>query len=478
MGVQVVTQGEFGPKKNERIDIPQNLISCDGFSTAYDEDSKTIYIPYCFEKDTKFYDIAGKLESKSPEFDLYFLDQDNFNDMYSSVKSGQSFKLYAINAEGNYTSYQVVFTTLPVVDLHGEYVGADERERAYYEGEITVWDTSKSFTNRRTVQTSRLEWHVRGGSSRGFSKKSWKLSLKDEHWNNKALSFEGLSADDDYILNAMLLDDLKVREKLVISLWNEMMNQQKSTYKMTEARYCEVIVDGDYKGLYLLQKRLDKKYLGLDDNDILLKGKTEGNRDCPEDVFDVTYANIEDEVVYRKMDTFVKDKDYSKVNVSNFVDVSLILQLGNMVDNTYQKNIFYIINQEGGEESINLLLWDTDLSFGVSANSDGFIYDPDNYKSLSHRMEYAGMIEQFPEMEQMLKDRWRQLRQTTLSEENIYETLNGLVNELLGSGVLDRDYEAVGYRMWGGKDSIQSLSDYIRKRLIVLDNMYEYEDII
>ena len=218
--------------------------------------------------------------------------------------------------------------------------------------------------------------------------------------------------------------------------------------------------------------------MGLDDSDILLKGKTEGNRDCPEDVFDVTYANVEDEVVYRKMDTFVKDKDYSKVNVSNFVDVSLILQLGNMVDNTYQKNIFYIINQEGDEESINLLLWDTDLSFGVSANSDGFIYDPDNYKSLSHRMEYAGMIEQFPEMEQMLKDRWRQLRQTTLSEENIYETLNGLVNELLGSGVLDRDYEAVGYRMWGGEDSIQSFSDYIRKRLIVLDNMYEYEDII
>ena len=81
-------------------------------------------------------------------------------------------------------------------------------------------------------------------------------------------------------------------------------------------------------------------------------------------------------------------------------------------------------------------------------------------------------------MEQMLKNRWRQLRQTTLSEENIYETLNGLVNELLVSGVLERDYEAVGYRMWGGEDSIQSLSNYIRKRLIVLDNMYEYEDII
>ena len=78
LGVPVLTNEEFGPYKNQRIDIQENLISYEGGLTAFAEESNTIVSPYNIKENTKFYNMKGNLESILPEFELYFLKEDNF----------------------------------------------------------------------------------------------------------------------------------------------------------------------------------------------------------------------------------------------------------------------------------------------------------------------------------------------------------------------------------------------------------------
>ena len=69
----------------------------------------------------------------------------------------------------------------------------------------------------------------------------------------------------------MALDDFKVKEQFAMKLWNRLAEQSPWDYPMSSGAYCEVVLNGHYQGLYLLQRRVDRKYLGLSDGQILLK---------------------------------------------------------------------------------------------------------------------------------------------------------------------------------------------------------------
>ena len=95
--------------------------------------------------------------------------------------------------------------------MHGEVVRVDERERDIYSGEVTIWDPAYQDMDKLVVHHSLLEWHVRGFSSQSAIKKPLKLNLKDKNGENNNLSLLGFESDDDYLLNSMWFDDIKVR---------------------------------------------------------------------------------------------------------------------------------------------------------------------------------------------------------------------------------------------------------------------------
>ena len=472
MGIPFITEQEIQQIAYYHTEL-ENIVCLEDYPVPYDEALRTIYLPCNVNQSTKFYELKGQLKSMLPEYKLYFLWQDAFDDLADAIIRCNTFMLFAIDDVGNYSSFYVNFTTLPIVEMHGEVIGVDDQEREIYSGEITVWEPSYAGASRLKVQNSRIEWHVRGFSSMSALKKSLKLNLKEKNGNNNNLALLGFESDDDYILNPMWFDDIKVREKLAMDLWNQMADEKGSSLKMTNGEYCELITNGSYEGLRVLQNKIERSYLKLDAEDTLLKGKNvnPGTVKPPEEVYEVIYSEQSQEVTFRTIGDFFYMTDFTNVNLDSWVDMQLLMHLGNMVDNEAYKNTYYVIEREGNKESLSFIPWDTDMSFGVYWN-DGFKLMPESVESITYRIEYDQLKAQYPQLDEMLAKRWKELRQTIFTEENIYGKLNEYYTILDKSGAVGRDLNVLGWYSWGYEDTREGMSSYIQRRLEVLDTNY------
>lgn len=473
MGVPVVTEAQIQELAVQET-VLDNIVLLEDVLTPFDTAGRKIYIPCTVNETTKYNELSGQLKSSLPEYELYFLWEEGFETLQESIRYGCKFTMYAIDEQGNYSTYYVIFTTLPILEMHGEVIGIDEREREIYSGEMTFWEPRTKANNRLPVQQSDIEWHVRGYSSMSFLKKSLRLSLKDNTGDGNNLSLAGLSSDDDYILNPMWFDDVKVREKLAIDLWNEIAAEEGSSLKMSGGEYCEVIINGSYQGLRLLQNKIEKKYLQLDGDDMLLKGQNvnpSAGRKL-EEAYEIIYSQDE-KAAYESMEGFFSETDFSSLNLDNWIDTQLMILLGNMKDNLNYKNIYYVVEKESGKESLNMIPWDTDMSFGVYwIDGSGFSYAPDSVEIIEYRMEYEALKEQYPDLDERLAQRWQQLRQTVFSTENILGKIDTYRYTILMSGAVDRDFNMLGWYSWGGQDTPENLKVYIENRLNLLDEKF------
>ena len=99
------------------------------------------------------------------------------------------------------------------------------------------------------VDTS-VRIRVRGNSSRSFDKPSYSIRLVDEAGQNAPQSIMGMDAHHEWVLYGPWLDKTAVRNYMFYNLAGEIMDYAPNV------RYCEVILDGDYQGLYVMTERI------------------------------------------------------------------------------------------------------------------------------------------------------------------------------------------------------------------------------
>ena len=196
MGIPFITEEELQQIPLQAVEL-DNIVSLEGELTAFEQEKRKIYLPCTINDNTKFYDLEGQLKSTLPQYDLYFLWEGTFDILKEAVMYGSNFTLYAIDAEGHYATYAVNFTQLPIIELQGEVINVDDRDRDIYSGELTVGEPEGAQSKRLQMQSSNIEWHVRGFSSQSFPKKSLKLNLKEKDGNQNNLSMLGVESDDD-----------------------------------------------------------------------------------------------------------------------------------------------------------------------------------------------------------------------------------------------------------------------------------------
>jgi len=97
----------------------------------------------------------------------------------------------------------------------------------------------------------RIDIELRGSSSQYTEKKQYRFSTKkaDNVLNNN-VSLLGMPGDNDWILNGMVYDPALIRDYLCYNL-----SRQIGEYASRTA-YCELIINGAYKGLYVLQEKI------------------------------------------------------------------------------------------------------------------------------------------------------------------------------------------------------------------------------
>ena len=451
------------------LDITQ--LRFNGEKVAADLENNTVYISQPQASFTHFSLLEGTLDSAYVGYHLFFLKDTVLQDIPSAVESGTPLTLIITHGDA-YQSVNVVISPLAILRLDGEKTHEDDEKRAVFTGTAALFAGLDPATGGYTTTTTPVQWHIRGNSTASQDKTPWKLSLKNREGENKDLDLLGLGADDDWVLNSLTMDDTRIREKLFMDLWNTIAAETDYNYKMSTGEYVEVVINGNYMGLFLLQRRLDAKYLELEEEDVLLK-VTNYQAATAQEAYEFVTPEVNTDIIYGIMQGVFEKQDSSGYPLYNVIDVNLLLQLANARDNYSLKNMYHVLKKTDSGYTHYLLPWDTDQSFGLVWKNGGFAYDYEiALNEFGTRMETSALKNIYPEYPQAAASRWQQLRKTTLSEDNILSHIDALYNGLTKSGALTRDVSVWSNR-YEGADTVAMLKRFVSDRLLVLDNYYQ-----
>ena len=348
------------------------------------------------------------------------------------------------------------------------------------------------------VITMHAGFKIRGTSSQQYDKKSYRVELwADETGAEMAdTTFLGLRSDDDWNLEAMWAQPLRLRDKVANELWMEMYQlpyaeSEPDALPGIRMVYADVFINDEYMGVYALTERMDRKQLGLRKYNGNLRGVLYKGNGPGAPTFDSLpdYDNTLDtwdnyEWVYpNESDTAINwDHLYSFTNfVMNASDIVFYSQYAAQFDQANAVDYYLFINSIMAMDNMgrNLFLarykksstymylpWDLDAIWGL--DTDG-----------SETYNTAGLMSNgfFDRLMQDCNDngfvvlaqaRYNDLRNGVLTTEHIMEMVQNQYEALVESGAYEREHEA-----WPEFTSDESQLDYMRNWL---DDRFSYLD--
>ena len=139
-----------------------------------------------------------------------------------------------------------------ITDLHdsfGEvYTSLADDGRDVVDAEVSIIDNqdrNNHPSDPATVSTI-SEIRLRGHSSRTFEKRSYRLNFVDEEGLDNPVAVMGMDAHSDWALYGPSLDKSLIRNYMWYNISGEIMAWAPNV------RYCELILNGEYEGLYLM----------------------------------------------------------------------------------------------------------------------------------------------------------------------------------------------------------------------------------
>ncbi len=467
LGLSVIRREQLADFR-ENPELKLDGIRFNGLPAAADTQSGTLYLSLAESGLEGTAPLTATLETSRLGESLRILESPALQDVARAAREGESLSLLLFRGR-QYRTVELVLTTLPVIAIEG---GNFSHEADYWEefqGNFYLWDGQRD----QDVE-SMLQWHRRGGTTMWMDKRSWKLSLKKDRMDNNHCDLLGLGADDDWILNPMCMDDLSCRERFAGMLWNRCAIGDDWNYKMSTGEYVELVVGGRYEGLYLLQRRIDEKYLDLDrETSILIKGtRPPAGADIREG-YEVIWSPYGEEDAYRIFYEALAGENGSRFHRESFVDTSLFLDYLSAYDNMKTNNIFFLLEKTDTGHELLFLPWDTDMSLGVVWEKEGG-FSVGYEKSLGasvRRMEFESFLQQEPELEEQMARRWQQLRQTMYSEDTLKSVLTELESQSGLQAARAREEQRWGL-YYGGRDSLEQFWDHVLQRVKILDEFY------
>jgi hypothetical protein len=283
----------------------------------------------------------------------------------------------------------------------------------------------------------------RGNSTQNYPKKPYILETRDGSGNNLDVSLLGMPADNDWILLASYLDRTLIRDPLAHYI-SESTGEWSS-----HSRYCELMVNDNYMGVYLLiekikrtNNRLNISKLTLQDNSgenvtggyiYEVTGFSSGPGDF--DLHRVIHYPKEDDVTAEQLNYIKKyDTDFRNVmlsatyndaingyekyiNVNSFVD-EMITQEAMRNSDAYGWSGYFHKDRSNKLEAGPV--WDFDQSSGNStykdgASTSGWIFIQDD----GYIPTFWSKLWSDPRFKYRVKLKWQELRTNKLSTANI-----------------------------------------------------------
>ena len=398
---------------------------------------------------------------------------------------GNSVGTLRVNGE----TYRIYRTTMPVINITTD--GPIVNTPAVH-GIISVADAEGS------VVEMHAGFKIRGSSSQQFDKKSYRVELWADATGTVMAdtTFLGMRSDDDWNLEAMYNQPLRLRNKIANELWREIyqlpyQSSEPEAASSVAMEYADVFVNDTYMGIYALSERVDRKLLGLRKYNgslrgVLYKGNGPGAPSfdtLPDydngldvwDQFEWVYPNETDTCIdwsslYSLVNFVINASDnafYSQYSTifeeGNAIDYYIFINTLRAMDNM-DRNTF--IARYKKSSAYFYVPWDLDAILGN--DNDG--QHEDDVEGLKTNGFFNRLVDDCSTngFANKLRTRYNSLRQGALSQSHIMEMIQNQYETLVAQGAYARESEAwPEYSVNEGE--IDYIDDWLQRRLAYLD---------
>ncbi len=360
---------------------------------------------------------------------------------------------------------------------------------------------------------------VRGESSQMFPMKSYSIELRDENKEDIDASLFGLPEESDWVLFAPYSDKTLMRNYLAYDLSNKM------GHWAAHCRFVEVLLNDKYIGIYVFMEKIkrDKNRVDikkLEPQDSSADKVTGGyiyalDKDpdawvskygAPNSIakvrFKYVYPKAEDitqvqkDYIRRYTDSFetaLKSVDFQDpetgfrqyADENSFIDYFIVNELSRNVDGYHISTYMYKDNNSEDKRIHMGPVWDYDLGFrnanyckGSDTTGWAYRYNYDCPPLLLPVPFWWDKLWQDTTYKANLLCRWKSLRQTILSTESLYATIDSIAE--LTAEARKRHFTkwpTLGEYVWPNpnpipetyKEEMQTLKFWIAARLAWID---------
>ncbi len=164
------------------------------------------------------------------------------------------FSLLAFTKNALSQSVNLTTSNLPIIVINTSNNAAivDEPKVTAHMGIISNTNGINNITDAFNEYDGSIGIELRGNSTQNFDKKPYALETRDSAGNNIDVSLLGLPAENDWILLATYIDRSLIRDALAHYI-SESTGEWSS-----HSRYCELLVNGKYMGVYLLIEKIKR----------------------------------------------------------------------------------------------------------------------------------------------------------------------------------------------------------------------------
>ncbi len=378
--------------------------------------------------------------------------------------------------------------------------------------------TANNITDPFDNYNGKIAIEIRGSTSQQYPKKSYGFETQTATGLNNNVSLMGLPVENDWILYGPYPDKTLLRDVLTYDL------SQKMGHYASHWKHCEVIINNEYQGVYILLERIKRDNDRVDiarlDADDLAGDSLTGGYIIKVDKLtgEVGFSwpsNFNSEVVFQFHDPEYDELDpiqvaYLQNYVSNFenavngpdindpslgynafieptsfYDFFLLQELGRTVDG-YRSSSFMHKDRNDGAWNGRLIagpMWDFNLSYGNADYCDanlttGWQYNFDLVCDFSSAIPFWWKrLLDSPTYRNGLKCRWETLRNGPLHTDSIHQFIDSMALYLQDARIRNfQQWPIIGvYVNWNAfvgatyEEDLNFLKSYIADRAEWID---------
>jgi len=432
-----------------------------GGDCVYDENTHAYYYPV----------PSGSLTSYTVSFDTtaaksLMIDNvqvTNGGTVSTTLQVNQEVTVKALNKLNAGPAFKLIITGLPIVVIKAGQTIAD----ADVDGTLSLINPNYAAESSQIQIDTKVKLSIRGGVSKAYPKKNYKVHVVDDAGNDTDVSFMGLRTDNNWILDAMYIDQARMRNRVCTDLWNSFNNvpYAKSEAKAlngTRGYMAEVFLDGHYNGVYCFTEKLDRKQLQIKKQygdmykSDFWTNETDFSATSPFDNNNNTwggwtleYPDLGDspapnwQYLYDLVNfvSTASDDDFSaqvknKVDINNMVDYFIFMNVTQALDNQ-NKNTFLSFYDYRTSGAFFYSIWDMDGTLGRNAGGN-----PSSNEIIGggNNNLFQRLLKLNPgNFKALVKARWNSIKSSQLSKAVVANRIEGYRKQLVETNAINRE---------------------------------------